>query len=91
MDLRNRNSNSRIIIFKNWIQKKYFHKENTTGNVYQKIKQEITLILHRLFQNIKKNDSPTHFNDANITLIVKPDTDSTKNENNRLIPLVTLN
>lgn len=50
VDISNRNSNNfRTILEIEAKNKAYFYKENITGNFYQTLKQEIALILHKLF------------------------------------------
>lgn len=47
---------------------------------YQTFKEEITLILHKLFQKAKEGNTP-QLHEINITLTPKPDEDMTKKEN----------
>ena len=62
-----------------------------TGEFYHKLRQELTLILLKIFQKIaeegKLSDS---FYEATITLIPKPDKDATKKENYRPISLMNI-
>ena len=61
-----------------------------TGEFYKAFKEEITPILHRLFQKIKEDERlPNSFYEANIILIPKPDKDITKKEN--FTPILLMN
>ena len=50
-----------------------------TGKFYQTLREELTLILLKLFQNLTEGGTlPNSFYEATITLIPKPDKDVTK-------------
>ena len=58
---------------------------------YQKFREELTPILLKIFQKIEEEDKlPKSFYEATITLIPKPDKDTTKKENYRPIILMNL-
>ena len=55
-----------------------------TGKFYQTFREGLTPILLKLFQKTAKEGTfPSSLYDATITLIPKPDKDTTKNENYR--------
>ena len=62
-----------------------------TGEFYQIFREELTLILLKLFQNIEEGGTlQNSFYEATITLIPKPDKDVTKKENYRPITLMII-
>ena len=62
-----------------------------TGEFYHIFREELTLILLKLLQNIAEGGTlPNSFYEATITLIPKPDKDVTKKENYRPISLMNI-
>ena len=62
-----------------------------TAEFYQKLREELTPFLLKLFQNIAEvGKLPNAFYEATITLISKPDKDATKKENYRPISLMDI-
>ena len=65
--------------------------DGLTGEFYRAFKEELTLILHRLFEKIQNDGRlPNSFYEASIILIPKPDKDTTKKENFRPISLMNI-
>ena len=62
-----------------------------TGEFYQTFREELTPILLKLFQEIAERETlPNSFSKATITLIPKPEKDTTKKENFRPVSLMNI-
>ena len=63
--------------------------DSFTAEFYQKFREELTAMLVKCFQKIAEEAKlPNSFYEATITLIPKPDKDTTKKENYRPISLM---
>ena len=62
-----------------------------SAEFYQTFKEDLILVLHKLFHKIEAEGTlPNSFSEATITLIPKPQKDSTKKENFRPITLMNI-
>ena len=76
-------------VIKNLSTNKSPGSDGFTGEFHQKLTEELTRILLKLFQKIAEEGKlPNSFYQAIITLIPKPDKDATKKENDRPISLM---
>ena len=65
--------------------------DSFTRQFYKTFKEELTSILHRLFQKVQEDGRlPNAFYEISIILIPKPDKDKTKKENFRPISLMSI-
>ena len=84
-------SNEIETIIKNLPTNKSPRPDGFTGKFYQTLREDLTLILLKLFQKIAEGETlPNSFYKATITLIPKPEKDIIKKENYRTISLMNI-
>ena len=84
-------SNETEIVIKNLRTNQSPGPDGFTGEFYQTFREELTPILLKVFQKIAEEGTLSNsFCEATITLLPKPDKDTTKKENHRPISLMNI-
>ena len=84
-------SNEIETVIKNLPTNKSPGPDGFTGEFYQTYREELTLILLKLLQKIAEGETlPNSLYEATITLIPKPEKDTTKKENYRPVSLINI-
>ena len=77
------------IVIKNLPTNKSPGPDGFTGEFYQTFKEKLVPVLLKLLPNIEEEGTiPNSFYEASVTLILKPDKNTTRKGNNRLISLM---
>ena len=92
-EIENMSRPSQVMRLKLWLKNLPANKspgpDGFTGEFYQTFREDLTPILLKLFQNTAEEGIlPNSFYEATITLIPKPDKDTTRKENYRPISLM---
>ena len=81
----------KLKLIKNLPTNKSTRPDDFPGEFYQTFREELTPILLKLFQKIaEKGTLPNSFYEATITMIPKPDKDTTKKETSKQISLMNM-
>ena len=78
------------MVIKSLSTKKSPGPDGFTSDFYKAFKEELISILFKLFQKLEEKTIPNSLYEASITLMPKPDKDTIRRENHKIISLMNI-